>query len=75
MPTTTENDESELLDAFAQGQLHSYATKGELAKFRAAAHATALTYRSTQMTVRWQPTGCRDSDVCIDQVRGQDGER
>ena len=42
MPTTTENDESKLLDAFAQGQLHSFATKGELAKFRAAAHATCF---------------------------------
>lgn len=42
MPTPIDHDESELLLAFEQGQLKSVATKSELAKFRAAARATAL---------------------------------
>lgn len=42
MPTRSDHDESELLQAFEQGQLKSVATKSELAKFRAAARATAL---------------------------------
>ena len=41
MPTISAY-ESEVLDAFEKGQLKSLATKAELAKFRAAAHATAL---------------------------------
>lgn len=35
-------DELDLLDAFEKGQLQSVATKGELARFKAAARATAL---------------------------------
>lgn len=42
MPTPIDHDESELLQAFEQGQLKSVATKGELAKFKAAARATGL---------------------------------
>ncbi len=42
MPTKIDHDESELLEAFEQGQLKSVATKSELAKFKAAARATAL---------------------------------
>lgn len=42
MPTKIDHDESELLAAFEQGQLKSVATKGELAKYKAAARATAL---------------------------------
>lgn len=34
--------EQEILGAFEQGQLKSIATKAELAKFKAAAHATAI---------------------------------
>ena len=37
-----DHDERELLDAFEQGQLKSVVTKSELAKFKAAAKATAL---------------------------------
>ena len=35
-------DELEILTAFDQGQLKSVATKAELAKFKAAARATAI---------------------------------
>jgi predicted DNA binding CopG/RHH family protein len=42
MPTKIDHDESGLLEAFEQGQLKSVATKSELAKFKAAARATAL---------------------------------
>jgi predicted DNA binding CopG/RHH family protein len=42
MPTPIDKDESELLLAFERGHLKSVATKRELAKFRAAARATAL---------------------------------
>lgn len=45
MPTQLDHDESELLKAFEQGRLKSVATKGELAKFKAAARATALKNR------------------------------
>ncbi len=38
----TDADEAELLDAFDKGALKSVASKPELAKFRAAARATAL---------------------------------
>ena len=41
MPTI-ENDESGILKAYEKGQLKSVATKGELAKFKAAARATAI---------------------------------
>lgn len=37
-----DHDETELLEAFEQGQLKSAAAKSELAKFKAAARATAL---------------------------------
>jgi len=42
MPTKIDHDEAELLEAYEQGQLKSAATKSELAKFKAAAQATAL---------------------------------
>lgn len=42
MPAPIDHDESELLEAFEQGQLKSVATKSELAKFKAAARATGL---------------------------------
>ncbi|MDD5031061.1 MAG: hypothetical protein PHH58_16460 [Rhodoferax sp.] len=37
-----DTDELEILTAFDQGQLKSIATKAELAKFKAAARATAI---------------------------------
>lgn len=40
MPTIDDDSELDLLDAFEKGQLKSVATKGELAKFKAAARAT-----------------------------------
>lgn len=42
MPTKIDHDESELLEAFEQGQLKSVATNSELTKYKAAARATAL---------------------------------
>lgn len=42
MPTQIDHAEKEWLAAFEQGQLKSVATKEELAKFKAAARATAL---------------------------------
>jgi predicted DNA binding CopG/RHH family protein len=41
MPTIDAN-EQDILAAFEKGQLKSVATKGELAKFKAAARATAI---------------------------------
>lgn len=49
MPTKIDHDESELLNAFEQGQMKSVATKSELAKFKAAARATALKDRSVNI--------------------------
>src|SRR5450755_2427079 len=37
-----DNDELEILSAYEKGTLKSVATKGELAKFKAAARATAI---------------------------------
>jgi len=37
-----DSDELEILNAFEKGKLKSVATKGELAKFKAAARATAI---------------------------------
>lgn len=42
MPTQIDHGESEWLEAFEKGQLKSVATKSELARFKAAARATAL---------------------------------
>jgi predicted DNA binding CopG/RHH family protein len=42
MPIQLDHDESEWLEAFEKGQLKSVASKGELAKFKAAARATTL---------------------------------
>lgn len=42
MPKKIDLDETELLEIFEKGQLKSVATKSELAKFKAAARATAL---------------------------------
>jgi predicted DNA binding CopG/RHH family protein len=42
MPTKIDLEDSELLEAFEQGELKSVASKGELAKFKAAARATAI---------------------------------
>ncbi len=42
MPNQIDHEESELLQAFEQGELKSIASKSELAKFKAAAGATAL---------------------------------
>lgn len=42
MATTIDDSELDLLDAFEKGQLQSVATKSELAKFKAAARATAI---------------------------------
>ncbi len=42
LPAPTDHDESDLLQAFEQGQLKSVATKSELARFKATARATAL---------------------------------
>ena len=42
MPTQIDHEESELLQAFEQGELKSIASKSELAKFKAAARATGL---------------------------------
>lgn len=41
MPNQIDHEESELLQAFEQGELKSIASKSELAKFKAAARATA----------------------------------
>lgn len=41
MPAQIDHEESALLQAFEQGQLKSIASKSELAKFKAAARATA----------------------------------
>lgn len=41
MPTQIDHEESELLQAFEQGELKSIASKSEQAKFKAAARATA----------------------------------
>lgn len=41
MPTV-DNDELEILGAYEKGRLKSVATKAELAKFKAAARATAI---------------------------------
>jgi predicted DNA binding CopG/RHH family protein len=40
--TTIDRSEEEILTAFEKGQLKSVATKSELAKFKAAARATAI---------------------------------
>lgn len=40
--TKIDDDERDVLEAFEKGQLKSVATKAELAKFRAAARATAV---------------------------------
>lgn len=42
MPNPIDQEENELLEAFEQGRLKSVATPSELAKFKAAARATAL---------------------------------
>jgi len=42
MPTQIDPNESEWLRAFEQGQLKPIATKGELARVKAAASATAI---------------------------------
>jgi predicted DNA binding CopG/RHH family protein len=42
MATPIDHDEIDLLQAFEQGHLTSVASKSELAKFKAAARATAL---------------------------------
>jgi predicted DNA binding CopG/RHH family protein len=39
---TIDDSEPDILDAFEKGQLKSVATKSELAKFKAAARATAI---------------------------------
>lgn len=41
MPTPIEHEESELLQAFEQGQLKSIASESELATFKTVAKATA----------------------------------
>jgi predicted DNA binding CopG/RHH family protein len=42
MPTKIDHEESELIQAFEQGQFKSVASKSELVRFKAAARATAL---------------------------------
>jgi predicted DNA binding CopG/RHH family protein len=42
MPTKIDHEESELIQSFEQGHLKSVASKSELARFKAAARATAL---------------------------------
>ncbi len=42
MPTRLDLEDSELLEAFEQGELKSVASKDELSKFKAAARATAI---------------------------------
>jgi predicted DNA binding CopG/RHH family protein len=42
MPTLIDHKEKELLQAFERGELESIASQSELAKFKAAARATAL---------------------------------
>lgn len=46
--------EQEILTAFEQGQLNSVATKAELAKFKAVAHATAIKETLTNPSPRTQ---------------------
>lgn len=61
MPTKIDHDESELLEAFEQGQLKSVATKSELAKFKAAARATAL--KDRRVNIRLSSTDLSDIQV------------
>ena len=42
MPSQIDHEDSELLQAFEQGELKSIASKSELAKFKAAARATGI---------------------------------
>jgi predicted DNA binding CopG/RHH family protein len=42
MPTNIDLEDSELLEAFEQGELKSVSSKDELSKFKAAARATAI---------------------------------
>lgn len=61
MPTKIDHDESELLEALEQGQLKSVATKSELAKFKAAARATAL--KDRRVNIRLSSTDLSDIQV------------
>lgn len=61
MTMKIDDDELELLTAFDQGKLKSVATKAELAKFRAAARATAL--KDKRVNIRLSSGDLRDIQV------------
>lgn len=61
MPTKTDDYELDILNAFEQGQLKSVATKAELAKFRAAARATAI--KDKRVNIRLSSGDLRDIQV------------
>lgn len=56
-----DHDETELLEAFEQGQLKSAAAKSELAKFKAAARATAL--KDRRVNIRLSPGDPSDIQI------------
>src|SRR5574343_902763 len=60
MPTIDAN-EQDLLAAFEKGQLKSVATKGELAKFKAAARATAI--KDRRVNIRLSSGDLQDIQV------------
>jgi predicted DNA binding CopG/RHH family protein len=51
MPTKIDLEDSELLDDFERGALKSVATKSELARFKAAARATAIKDRRVNIRI------------------------
>jgi predicted DNA binding CopG/RHH family protein len=61
MPTKIDDYELEILDAFEKGRLKSVATKAELAKFRAAARATAI--KDKRVNIRLSSGDLRDIQV------------
>ena len=51
--------EEEILTAFEKGQLKSVATKSELAKFKAAACATAIKHQRVNIELSEQPSSIK----------------
>jgi hypothetical protein len=58
MPTIDIHEEK-ILSAFEKGQLKSVATKSELAKFKAAASATAIKDRRVNIQLSEQPSSVK----------------
>lgn len=61
MTTRLDDDELDVLNAFEQGRLKSVATKSELAKFKAAARATAI--KDKRVNIRLSSGDLRDIQV------------